>query len=495
MTAAITGTLVRDLLLCERRADLDVNGDASRRDEVSDFVRMLWDQGCVHEDAIVEALPGTVVDLRDLPAGVRFGATLAAMDDRPDWIVGGRLEAGDRVGVPDLLRLDEAGWSVGDVKSGQAFDPAGRPNREYAVQVGHYGALLGELGLGDPDRAFVVGRDGRPVWYDLTAPRGDRPSIADEVDGLVDWARSIVEGTAVTRPALSAACGMCHWRGVCRAELDAASDVTLVAGLGRALRDVVEPLAPTVPMLAALSDAQVRGASVPGLGRSRLLRFRDRARLLSTSGAKPFARAPLGLRRYDRELHLDLESDPMSDGLVYLHGVVVIEDGREEYHAFFAERPEDEGRAFAEAWAFLNSPAGGHVFHYSRFERTSYRVLARRYPEVCTAEEVEALFSRARSTDLLVDAVQPLTEWPTNGVGIKPLAKWLGFNWRDRDASGAASIAWFHEWLEAGSAAVRRRIEEYNHDDCRATAVLLEALIELPVLSEAPWPVAEPAAA
>lgn len=491
MPAAITGTMVRALLLCERRADLDVNGDHSRRDEVSDFVRMLWDQGSVHEDAIVSALPGRVIDLRDLPPGVGAGATLAAMDGRPDWIVGGRLEAGDRLGVPDLLRFEDDGWSVGDVKSGAALDKAGQPNREYAVQIGHYAALLGELDLGDPGRAFVVGRDGRPVWYDLAAPRGAQPSIAHEVEGLVDLARSVVEGAAVTRPALSAACGMCHWRGVCRAELDDRDDLTLVAGLGRSLRDLVEPLAPTVRALAGLNDAQVRDASVPGLGRQRLIRFRDRARLLSTAGSRPFARAPLGLVRHDRELHLDLESDPMDDGLVYLHGIVVVEGNREEYHAFFAGRREDEGRAFAETWAFINSAAGGHVFHYSRFERTSYRVLARRYPEICTPDEVEELFSPARSTDLLVDAVQPLTEWPTNGVGIKPLAKWLGFAWRDGDASGAASIAWWHQWLDTGSPDVRRRILEYNHDDCRATAVLLEVLIELPVLTEAPWQVAE----
>jgi predicted RecB family nuclease len=485
---AVTGTMVRDLLLCERRAHLDVHGDGSRRDEVSSFVRMLWDGGLAHEDAVVAALPGRVVDLRDGPAASRAEATRAALDHECDWIVGGRLEHGDRVGVPDLLHRVHGAWHAGDAKSGSALEPSGRPNAAYAVQVGHYASMLGDLELGAADRAFVIGRHGGLTWYDLLAPRGARPPIADEVARLTGHARLVIAGTVRTRAALASACALCHWRSICRAELEEARDVTLVAGLGRSLREVVETVAPSVDALAALDLDGVRGENMPGLGWGRLVRFRDRARLLATPGATAFARAPLEIARHGRELHLDLETDPLSDGFVYLHGVLEVTAAGEHYHAFFAEGLEDERRAFEAAWRFLDAEPRGHVYHYSRFERTSYRVLAKRYPDVCSGEEVEELFSSARSTDLLVDVVQPLTEWPTNGVGIKALAKSLGFAWRDADASGAASIAWFHDWCDGGDPEVRRRILDYNEDDCRATAVLLDALEHLPVLTEAPWP-------
>jgi len=77
-------------------------------------------------------------------------------------------------------------------------------------------------------------------------------------------------------------------------------------------------------------------------------------------------------------------------------------------------------------------------------------------------------FSSPRTVDLLGDVVMPNTEWPTRSVGNKALAKHRGFRWRDADASGAASIAWFHEWQRTRDPAVRRRILEYNEDDCRA---------------------------
>ena len=233
MGRQISGTMLRDLVQCERRFELDVMGDPAARDRVSDFVTMLWEGGAAFEEEIVAGLQGAVVDLRHVPVGERMARTMAAIDARPDWIVGGRIEVGDRLGIPDLLRWTGSYWEAGDVKSGGALDDVGRPRAEYRAQVGHYAAIVASLDLGPGDRAFVIGSDGGRTPYGLHAPAGrDGVSIAGEVEGLVGRARSILAGREVTRPALSSACAMCHWRTVCRAELNATDDVTLVAGCG-----------------------------------------------------------------------------------------------------------------------------------------------------------------------------------------------------------------------------------------------------------------------
>lgn len=487
----ITGTMIRDLVTCERRFELDLRGHPASRDAVSEFVAMLWAGGAEFEDEIVADLPGTVIDLRGKASPERAALTLRAIEARPDWIVGGRLEAGDRIGVPDLLRWTGAHWEAGDVKSGGALDDAGRPRAGYRAQVGYYASIVYELGLGPRERAFVIGRDGGRTPYGLEVPMGrEGASINEEVDGLLGRARAVIAGRDTTRAALCAACSMCHWRTVCRGELEAGDDLTLVAGLGRSLRKVIEPIAPTVTALAAIEPAAMGLAAMPGLGLARLTRFRDRARLLRTPGAQPFARRPLGLRRYPREFHFDIETHPLLDGLVYLHGVLDVRDGDEEYVSFFAEDPAEEGKVFAQAWEFLNSDPDAHIFYYSKFERTSYRALADRHPSICSRGEVDALFAPSRATDLLGDAVLPHTEWPTHSMGVKVLAKFCGFSWSDVDPSGASSIAWFDQWLKTRDPVHRRRLEAYNADDVRATVVLLEALIALPVSEGPTWPAA-----
>jgi uncharacterized protein len=74
-------------------------------------------------------------------------------------------------------------------------------------------------------------------------------------------------------------------------------------------------------------------------------------------------------------------------------------------------------------------------------------------------------------------------EWPTWDFSIKTLAKYLGFSWRDTHPSGAASIEWFNRWVETGDPEIRKRILDYNEDDCRATLVLRDALEAPPVMA------------
>lgn len=127
----------------------------------------------------------------------------------------------------------------------------------------------------------------------------------------------------------------------------------------------------------------------------------------------------------------------------------------------------------------MTARPGAAIYYYSKYERTAYRKLQRRFPDVCSAETIEALFTSPRSVDLYCDVVMKATEWPVRNHSIKTLAKHLGFAWRDVDPSGAASIEWYHRWIETGDDAVRQRILDYNEDDCRATAVLLGGIRRL----------------
>lgn len=484
---AITGTMVADLVRCEQVVGHDFGTDPSVADQVGDFVRLLWAEGCHHECEVLTSIDG-LVDLRQVPIDERAAATVRAMAGPADWIAGARLELGDRVGMPDLMRRVDGVWYAGDVKGGATRVPGGLYyRREYAAQVAFYGSLLADLDIGSGDRAFVIDAAGDLDWYDLSQPIGrGAPAVREWVAGLTAHARAIRDGEAATRPALVAACGICRWRTACAAVIEAADDLTRIPGLGRALRDVIEPLAPTVAALSDIDLASVPhrgGASpLPGLGAERLAKFQARAAALTEPGSVPYATCDLALARAGDERHLDIETDPTAGGFAYLHGVYWIRDGQApRYLSFFAEHPGEERDAFAAAIDFLSENGDALITTYSAFEKTTYRMLQRRYPEVVGAERIEALFDRPRTIDLYFDAVLPHTVWPLTSYGLKKIARHLGFDWRDHDAGGAASIAWFAEYCATRDPAIRRRIERYNEDDCRANAVVLEGLIGLPV--------------
>lgn len=72
--------------------------------------------------------------------------------------------------------------------------------------------------------------------------------------------------------------------------------------------------------------------------------------------------------------------------------------------------------------------------------------------------------------------VRSSAERPTWDHSIKTLAKFLGFSWRDSHPSGVASIEWYDRFVETSDRALPQRVLDYNENDCRAMAVLLDAI-------------------
>ena len=222
---------------------------------------------------------------------------------------------------------------------------------------------------------------------------------------------------------------------------------------------------------------------IPGIGAKTLRTYHARAVLQKQEHAKPYFTSPVELPTAAVELFFDVETDPFRD-LCYLHGFVVRVNGHnttERFETFSANEatPELEKQAFADAWRFAQEHSDAVVYYYSPYERTIWKRLARDYPEVASEDDVLALFEQPRFVDLYQDVVRSKMIWPTPSLSIKALAKFLGFQWRDTDPSGAASVQWFHQWVETGDVNIWNRILEYNEDDCRAMRVLADALRKL----------------
>ena len=492
MTKTITGSMLYDLVQCPHRVSMDLFGEASRRDPVSPFVELLWEKGYAFEHDVMSKLELPFTDIRRRPKDMREELTLEAMTAGHDLIYGGRIASGHLVGEPDLLRKSGAGYVAGDIKSGAGVeggseDEDGKPKTHYAVQLALYTDILDRIGLAAGRTAFVWDVHGEEVIYNLDEPRGPKAKIT--LWGLylscLETALAITSQTSETSPALQAACKLCHWRTYCSEMLVRMDDLTLIPELGRSRRDVLADYFRKVSELAEAELGPRFGAaeSLPrGISMKMLERFQARARLQKQPGAKPYLREPIAFQDPEVELFFDVETDPMRD-TCYLHGFTERRRGHERYVSFFADRPdaELEEDAFKGAWEFIQSSMPCALYYYSHYERSILKKLARKYPAVASEEDVIRLFDSDEAIDLYSDIVRPKTEWPTRDLSIKTLASHLGFRWRDTEPSGAASIEWYHEWVKTGDQKYKTRILEYNHDDCVATRVLLDALREFEV--------------
>lgn len=495
MSTSITASMLYNLVECPHRLSLDLHEGPAKKDPQSKFVQLLWEKGTAFEKEVIQGLTIPFTDLSGESTEARESLTLEAITRGDDLIYAGRIKAGNLLGEPDLLRRQVDGYVAGDIKSGAGEEGAtdvteGKPKKHYAVQLALYTEILERLQVSSGRYPFVWDVHGAEVTYDLDAPQGPRSpeSLWQVYESCLKEAMNIVSKDGLTSPALSGTCKLCHWHSLCLASLRESNDLTLIPELGRSRRDAMLGHCQTVGELAGIDITNLingKKTAIPGIGPDTLRKFQARARLQTYANAKPYIKKPVYLPVERVELFFDIEVDPMRD-ICYLHGFVERhnqDSATERYVPFLAESPllQEEERAFAEAWEYVQTNQPCAIYYYSKYERTWWRKLRERYPHVAEEDQIEAMFDPNKSVDLYYDSVLPCTEWPTCDHSIKTLASYLGFKWRDTSPSGAESIEWYNRWVESGDPSVRHRILDYNEDDCVATRVLLDGIRALTV--------------
>ena len=492
MKIPVTAAMLYDLVFCPHRITMDVFADPAERDTPNDFVKLLWERGSLYEKKLMNRFEGAFTDLSIYKGEEKEQRTLKAMQRGDSLIYGGRVQVKGLLGDPDLLRKEGDAYIAGDIKSGageEGSENLSKPKKHYAVQLGLYTDILERKGLSAGRRAFIWDKNDKEVIYDFTHLQGKRNprTLWQDYEESLAKAQYILEKQTATLAAYSGVCKLCHWYSACLKRLREEDDLTLIPELSRSQRDVLNNRVSTIQGLAQADlEAFLAGKKTifPGIGPSTLEKFQARANLITAGkNARPYLKAPLVLPIADLELFFDIEVDPIRD-ICYLHGFIERRSGdnnTERFVYFFAEEPTDkaEKNAFTQAWEYMRENRPCVIYYYSKYERTIYRKLQKKYPDVCSSEELEFLFDPNQAVDLYFDVVLKITEWPTQDYSIKTLAKYLGFDWRDNHPSGAASIEWFHRWIETGDKELLQRILDYNEDDCRATRVLRDALDKL----------------
>jgi uncharacterized protein len=293
-------------------------------------------------------------------------------------------------------------------------------------------------------------------------------------------------------------CGICDFRRICRARLEADDNPVLVAGLGRGQ---AERLAEAGITTLAELGATPAGATAEGMRPETFEKLRHQAELqlhLRTTGTARVDHLPpeegRGFQRLPAPDHgdvwLDLEGHPFYEpgrGLEYLFGWCYRdEQGEVRYRAAWARDREGERAVFEQfvdwvAERRLRHP-GLHVYHYAAYERTALRRLM---GEHGTREQEIDDFLRQEVLVDLYRVVREALRASVDSYSIKVVERLYGFE-RTADVSGGdESTVLFEQWLESGDDTLLAQVEAYNEEDCRSTVALHDWLLAR--RPELPW--------
>lgn len=492
---AITASKLYDYIKCPHKVWRDIHGPQEEKiQETNPFVELLWQRGLQHEERIVEKL-GDFLDLKEGTIEQRYQKTIEAMRNGTALIYQGVLKYENLLGIPDLLRKSEDGsYMPVDIKSGMGLEGAdeesgeeGKPKKHYAVQLCLYNELLKKHNVASHDKGKILDINSEEIEYDLIAPISVRNKntwwkLYEEIKGKVDL---LMNNNEVNKPALSGMCKLCAWYNSCRNWCEETRDLTNIFYLGRSVRDTInrdlsiESIDDFLKLdiQEVMKEKKRNKQYLRGVGETLLSKFINRANILYKT-KKPIAYEKIVFPKASYELFFDIEDDPTQE-FVYLHGVYERTGDNEKYIYFLAREvsAEAEKEAWRNFWEYIDSlPKDDYaIYYYAHHEKTTFKKLQKRYPDVISPEKVEEFFDNPNVVDLYT-IVQGKSDWPVSSYSLKTLASYLGFNWRDETPSGALSIQWFNEYLDKKDDSLMQRILEYNEDDCKATMILKDAI-------------------
>ncbi len=423
------------------------------------FLHILQNEGMLKEkqDVLLEGRPVHEVNAEEIEDAAT--ETLALMKQGVPRIRGAVLVHGRYVGRPDILEKVEGQSVFGDYYYIACdFKRSERVKEEYQMEAVFYAELLYRIQDVRPTKGYIVHPNGEVSSFLIDDFIAQYHVTLEQIERTIDAGEEDVF--------LTSACKQSPWFHKCVASAEECRDLSLI---NRIWRSEVEALKRVgIQTIDDLARAKVGViGKVPELTADRFAFLKQQAESLVKDEIIALGGVDL---RIDRNAYvLDIESDPMRD-IVYLFGVLKIENGEESYHAFVADGETLEERdIWLKVCAFLDEHKDWPIYHYGWYEVDVFRKLLSKYGEPMTAFQ---LFEE-RGIDVIAKMRETIL-FPSPFYSLKDIAKRLGFEWRADEASGLESIRWYDEWVRTRNPQVLQKIVDYNEDDVRATWLVKE---------------------
>lgn len=472
------------------------NPGAITPDEPSEDQKLIAQTGDQHEQTVLEEYKASTKGLVEISRhdSDALKNTLSAIGARTPIVYQGSLESDRFAGFTDFIVLDGVGqYQIWDTKLARA------PKPYYAIQLCCYSEMF----------AATTG-EAMPKKFGIIL--GSKDKVEFHVEDFIHYYRRIRDSFLVMQDGFTGKLEDCpeplpsadHGRWTSHADkfFDETDHLVRVAGITAGqIKKLKAAGISTMTQLAA-----AKGKAVPKLAAETLEKLIAQARLqcetLANRLKDPTARAqfevlpqggvyePTGLaalpREHPADIYFDMEGYPlMSGGLEYLFGTCIWnqESKRLEFKDWWAHDRSEEKAAFEGFvdWIFKRwrDNPGMHIYHYAAYEVSAIRRLSTRHDT--RQDEVDELLRH----EVFVDLYQVVRHGLRIGEDSYSIKK-VEDLYRDKRetaiTTAADSIVQYARWIESKQprawkeSPILKDIRDYNEDDCKSTAELLQWL-------------------
>jgi predicted RecB family nuclease len=327
--------------------------------------------------------------------------------------------------------------------------------------------LGGEIGLGK-----IIHGDNQITLKVKTAP------LTREVRKLTEKIVTVLSNHSIPDLALNRHCAECEFQDRCRQKAIEADDLSLLSGMTEKERRrhrnkgifTVNQLSYT--FRPRRMPKRAKNPAKPHYLSLQALSIRENTVYIHGNPQLPNSKS---------SVYLDIEGLP-DNQFYYLIGALVVSDGKETFHTFWADHESDEPDIFAQFVETIYKLENFRILHYGDYESVALRRIKARLPE-CFHSRINMVLER---TTNVLSVVHPHIYFPTYSNSLKEIGKFLRYERTQESATGLQTIAWRKSWEANGATDVKTSLVQYNQDDCQALRHVCEFIRRLTLTNDMP---------
>jgi len=321
----------------------------------------------------------------------------------------------------------------------------------------------------------VLGREvsaGKIIYGDdLAVLKVKVASLMGPVRKITGKISALLAGGSPPDLILKRHCGECEFRERCRQKSLETDDLSLLSAMtekernrhrGKGIFTVAQLSYTFRPRRTA---KRVKNPSKPHFVALKALAIREKTVYIHGNPQLPDAKA---------QIYLDIEGLPDND-FYYLAGALIVADGQETFHTFWADKNSDEPDIFAKLAETICRLNDFRVFHFGNYETIALKRMRAKLPQRLQSQ-IDLILEH--STNVL-SVVHPHVYLPTYSNSLKDIGRFLGFERIDKDTTGLQTIVWRRNWGATADPALKDNLLKYNRADCFELRHVCEVLRRL----------------
>ncbi len=251
-------------------------------------------------------------------------------------------------------------------------------------------------------------------------------------------------------------CQICEFQNLCLEKLMEKDDLSLLTSLKP--KEILQKNNRGI-----FSVTQLSYLFRPKKNPYRKRKFLPELKALAIREGKTFIQEMPNLKEVETEVFIDFEGilDRNSN---YLIGVIIRTGETQKGYSFWANNKEEENAIFIQLIELIKPLKNFIIYHYGFYEIQVLKSVSKKM----TVEYQDFLKVLIENSCNILNIFTLNIYPPTYSNSLKEIARFIKFEWSDKDASGLQSVVWRYEWELAHDEYLKNKLITYNIEDCKA---------------------------